>query len=113
MAVYDADPQSSASLWAAAAEQARRPATIRRAAGQLWPPSPTRAARRPQRNGRSSTRPSAKGPLLDKTLAVADCVIVPTFGLADGPPAGMGHARPRPTRHQGGPAAECASRANT
>lgn len=40
VAVYDADPQSSASLWAAARRTGGRSAAVRRAAGQHGHPRP-------------------------------------------------------------------------
>lgn len=49
--VYDADPQSSASLWAAAAEQTADPPDVRRAARQPGHAPPARRGSRPGRMG--------------------------------------------------------------
>lgn len=97
VAVYDADPQSSASLWAAAAEQAGDPLP--------FDVLPANMATLAHLGGAPATKEWSiidappQGPLLDKTLAVADFVILPT---SDSP---MDLHRPRPTCHQGGPAA--------
>ena len=74
--VYDADPQSSASLWAAAAEQAGDPLP--------FDVLPANMATLAHLGGAPATKEWSiidappQGPLLDKTLAVADFVIVPT-----------------------------------
>ena len=76
VAVYDADPQSSASLWAAAAEQARDPLPF-----DVLPANMATLAHLggdPAAREWSIIDAPPQGPLLDKTLAVADFVIVPT-----------------------------------
>lgn len=76
VAVYDADPQSSASLWAAAAEQAGDPLP--------FDVLPANMATLAHLGGAPATKEWSiidappQGPLLDKTLAVADFVILPT-----------------------------------
>lgn len=76
VAVYDADPQSSASLWAAAAEQAGDPLPF-----DVLPANMATLAHLggdPAAREWSIIDAPPQGPLLDKTLAVADFVIVPT-----------------------------------
>lgn len=76
VAVYDADPQSSASLWAAAAEQAGDPLPF-----DVLPANMATLAHlggAPAAREWSIIDAPPQGPLLDKTLAVADFVILPT-----------------------------------